>query len=101
VADHTNRAEREQLAHALRVIARDALDGNPGIPGRGPGHWAAGNATVTDLIYDVTSRLHARHPVHARGIARLRMLLSDGNGPLYRPRRDSLPAALQGVLAAL
>ena len=26
MADHTNRAEREQLAHALRVIARDALD---------------------------------------------------------------------------
>ena len=100
MADHTNRAEREQLAHALRVIARDALDGNPGIPGRGPGHRAAGNATV-DLIYDVTSRLHALHPVRARGIARLRMLLSDGNGPLYRPRRDSLVAALQGVLAAL
>ena len=101
MADHTNRAEREQLAHRLRVIARDALDGNPGIPGRGSGHRAAGNATVTDLIYDVTSRLHARHPVRARGIGRLRMLLSDGNGPLYRPRRDGLAAELRGVLAAL
>jgi hypothetical protein len=101
VADHTNRAEREQLAHALRVIARDALDGNPGMLGRGPQHRAAGNAPVTDLIYEVTSRLHSRHPVRARGIARLRMLLSDGNGPLYRPRRDSLATALRRVLAAI
>jgi len=46
-------------------------------------------------------RLHAPVPVRARGIARLRMLLSDGTGPLYRPGRGSLGAALLGVLAAL
>ena len=94
MADNTNRAEREQLAHALRVLVRDALDVRAHLDR--PGH-----AGVEDLIYDVTSRLHARHPVRARGIARLRMLLSDGNGPLYRPGRGCLAAELRAVLAAL
>ena len=40
-------------------------------------------------------------PVRARGIARLRMLLSDSDGPLYRPGRGSLAAALRGGQAAL
>jgi len=39
--------------------------------------------------------------VRARGMARLRMLLSDGTGPLYRAGRGSLAAELRGVLAAL
>ena len=34
-------------------------------------------------------------------MARLRMLLSDGRGPLYRAGAGSLTAALRGVLAAL
>jgi len=40
-------------------------------------------------------------PVRARGMARLRILLSDGRGPLYRTGRGTLGAALRGVLAAL
>jgi hypothetical protein len=89
--DNTNRAEREQLAHALRVVVRDALDvrahrDRPGNPG------------VEDLIYEVTSRLHARHPVRARGLARLRMLLFDGNGPLYRQGHGCLATELRAVL---
>ena len=53
------------------------------------------------LIHDLTMRLYAPHPVRARGIARLRMLLSDSDGPLYRPGRGTRAAALRGVQAAL
>jgi hypothetical protein len=45
--------------------------------------------------------LHSPRPVRARGVARLRLLLSDGTGPLYRSGRGSLAAELRGVLAAL
>jgi hypothetical protein len=34
-------------------------------------------------------------------MARLRILLSDGRGPLYWPGRGTLNAALRGVLATL
>jgi hypothetical protein len=34
-------------------------------------------------------------------MARLRLLLADGAGPLYRAGRGSLAAELRGVLAAL
>jgi hypothetical protein len=34
-------------------------------------------------------------------MARLRLLLSDGAGPIYRPGSGSLIAELRGVLAAL
>jgi hypothetical protein len=34
-------------------------------------------------------------------MARLRILLSDGSGPLYRTGQGTLTAALRGVLAAL
>jgi hypothetical protein len=36
-----------------------------------------------------------------RGMARLRILLADGRGPLYRSGAGSLNAALKGALAAL
>jgi hypothetical protein len=39
--------------------------------------------------------------VRARGMARLRILLTDGRGPMYRNDRGSLAAELRGVLAAL
>lgn len=73
----TSRAEREQLAAAL-------LD-----------------APASHLIDELARRLHDPSPVHARGMARLRMLLADRRGPFYRPGPGSLNSALQGVLAAL
>ena len=85
-------------SRALHEVVRDAFNHSPGMPV--PLHRTE-IVAAKHLIHDVTMRLYAPHPVRARGIARLRMLLSDGNGPLYRPRRDSLPTALQGVLAAL
>ena len=61
----------------------------------------AGVVAAEELIDDVTLVLHSPRPVRARGMARLRLLLSDGAGPLYRPGSGSLIAELRGVLAAL
>ncbi len=56
---------------------------------------------MPEVIDDITLLLHSPRPVRARGMARLRMLLSDGRGPMYRNGRGSLAAELRGVLAAL
>ena len=53
------------------------------------------------IIDEITTRLWAARPVRARGVARLRLLLADGLGPLYASGSGSLAAALRGVLAAL
>jgi hypothetical protein len=53
------------------------------------------------LIDEVRLRLHVPHPVSARGMARLRQLLSDGTGPLYRHGSGDLAGRLGAVLAAL
>ncbi|MCW2650347.1 MAG: hypothetical protein QOE41_4705 [Mycobacterium sp.] len=96
----TSTRERERLARALRRIASDARNPNPGIRVGVAPHGAAILA-VEDLVDEVTLLLRRHGPVRARGIARLRMLLSEGNGPLYRSGRGSLAAAMRGVIAAL
>jgi hypothetical protein len=73
--------------------------------------WAAMNPRVpvqaqaihhaTGVFEDVAQRLAEPVPVRARGMARLRILLADGRGPLYRSGSGSLGAAMRGVLAAL
>ena len=68
--------------------------------GRVPMH-RANIASAEALIDEVTLRLHAPHPVSARGMARLRQLLSDGTGPLYRYGRGDLAGRLGAALAAL
>ncbi len=47
-------------------------------------------------------RLESPQPVDARGVARARLLLTAGNGPLYdRPGADDLEPAVQDALTAL
>lgn len=93
--------EREQLARALRLVLADATAeaggwGHPRVPVRREAvRHAAG------LIEELIDRLEEAHGTRVRGMARLRMLLSDGRGPLYRSGSGSLVAALRGVLAAL
>jgi hypothetical protein len=79
--------ERETLANDLRHVLAD-LHPERLIACRG-------------VIDDITALLRSPRPMRARGMARLRILLSDGTGPLYRNDRGSLAAALRGVLAAL
>lgn len=91
--------ERADVARALRLVLRDAHEGpavlNPRVPVRTP--------AVLECAADIDSlrRRVLAGPVHARGMARLRLLLADGRGPLYRTGAGSLAAALRGVSAAL
>ena len=68
--------------------------------GRLPMH-RANIASAEALIDEVTLRLHAPHPVSARGMARLRQLPSHGTSPLYRYGRGDLAGRLGAALAAL
>jgi hypothetical protein len=90
--------EREDLAHTLRLVTYDA-DG---------GHFTVRAPVQADAVHRgegvinaVCERLADPFPVRARGMARLRILLSDGRGPLYRSGKGTLTAAMRGVLAAL
>ncbi len=88
--------ERDDLIRALRLVAH----------GDGPGRSRAPVRSDEvrrniDLIGRLCERLADPFPVRVRGMARLRILLSDGRGPLYRARRGTLAAALRGVLATL
>lgn len=91
--------ERANVARALSLVLRDAAEGpavlNPRVPVRTP--------AVLDNAADIEAlrRRVLAGGVHARGMARLRLLLADGRGPLYRKNSGSLTAALRGVDAAL
>ena len=76
----TSVAERQTVARALRRAVRDAKDTRATQTGRVPMH-RANIASAEALIDEVRLRLHMPHPVSARGMARLRQLLSDGTGP--------------------
>lgn len=54
-----------------------------------------------ELIDVITLRLHSPRPVRATGMARLRILLADGAGPLYFNESIGLEDELQYALAAL
>jgi hypothetical protein len=96
----TTIAEREAIARSLRRSLREVR--NP-IP-----QWTARSWThrpnvmaAADVIDTVTLRLHSPRPVDTRGMARLRLLLSDGTGPLYMCGRGDLVGRLHAALAAL
>ncbi len=96
----TSIPEREALARSLRQAVADLHRDRPAFSSHVPVHPQR-LATCRDVVDDITLRLHAPQPVRARGMARLRILLSDGTGPLYCSGRGSLAAELRGVLAAL
>ena len=96
----TSVEERQALARSLRHAVSDPCDTGRVVPMRVPVHPQR-VAACHDVMDDITLLLHSPRPVRARGMARLRMLLSDGRGPLYRNGRGSLAAELRGVLAAL
>lgn len=96
----STRRERTDLARSLSLVVRDAVEGpdvlNPRVAVRTPEVLRH-----REVIEDVRRRLAGPAPVRVRGMARLRLLLADGRGPLYRQNAGSLNAALRGVLAAL
>jgi hypothetical protein len=91
-------AYRERLAAELRrrgtVVLCDRVVLSPSRVNV-PAVWDA-----AELIERVEKRLLTRH-ASPRGIARLRRLLADWNGPLRRRGCGDLCSELRGVLAAL
>ena len=96
----TSAAEREAIARALRRAVHEARDRHAPVSSRVPLNVPNICAAV-DRIDEVTLRLHSPRPVTARGVARLRLLLSDGAGPMYRYGRGDLEGRLGAALAAL
>jgi hypothetical protein len=96
----TSVAERQAVAEVLRRAVRDAKGTRATQSWRVLMH-RANIASANALIDEVRLRLHAPHPVSARGMARLRQLLSDGTGLLYAHGRGDLTARLGAALAAL
>ncbi|GAT10653.1 hypothetical protein H7I77_26210 [Mycolicibacterium novocastrense] len=93
-------AEREAVARALRRIVRDARGHGPLMSSRVPLH-VPNIAAAEDVIDEITLRLHSPRPVGARGMARLRILLADGAGPVYRYGRGDLVGRLGAAMAEL
>lgn len=96
----TSRREREAIARTLRRSLRDARTHVSPLSSRIPLHLSNIRA-AEDIIDAITLRLHSPRPVSARGMARLRRLLSDGCGPLYRFGRGDLRGRLGAALAEL
>jgi hypothetical protein len=92
--------EREAIAHSLRQAFDDATNRDALMSSRIPLNIPEITA-ARDRIDEVTLRLHSPRPVTARGMARLRVLLSDGAGPMYRYGRGDLEGRLGAALAAL
>jgi hypothetical protein len=96
----TSAKEREDIARALRQSVLDAKTGGTPLSSRVPVD-PDNVAEAESLIDEITLRLHSPRPVSARGMARLRALLSDGCGPLYRFGRGDLKGRLGAALAEL
>lgn len=99
VARLTSVREREGIARAFRQVV-DSVNTNSRALLRIPMLSHQINE-CRDVIDDITMRLHSPRPVQAEGMARLRILLSDGTGPLYCDGGTSLNAELRDALAAL
>jgi hypothetical protein len=92
--------ERHAIARALRNCVIDAHHGRPFRAGRIPVHRR--NVTdAEDVIDMITLRLHSPRHVSSTGMARLRLLLSDGCGPLYQWGHGDLGDRLRAAAAAL
>jgi hypothetical protein len=96
----TSTAEREAIARSLRATVADARGRGFLLSSRVPLH-VPNVAAAEDVIDAITLRLHSPRPVSARGMARLRQILGDGTGPLYRYGRGDLRGRLGAALAAL
>jgi hypothetical protein len=96
----TDPAVREQLGRQLRRIVRDAQQ--RAVPGpRVPLNRKRVLEAEQDLRL-LASRLQSPGRVSVRGVAKVRLLLSDGGGPLFYSRSTTdLAAAVRDATAAL
>ncbi len=92
--------ERRTLAETLQHSVSETHSRHPRMSATIPVD-RSGVAAAVGLIDQVVLRLLGPRPVSARGVARLRLLLSDGAGPMYYSRGGDLAAELRVVLAQL
>jgi hypothetical protein len=97
----TTARSRKRLADALAGVLRSAGKERPGFT-------AAVRPRAEDVLETVAAiasierRLRASGPVAARGVAQIRLLLIDGDGPLYQPGDPgALTECLRAAAAAL
>jgi hypothetical protein len=93
-------AEREVVARSFMECLREARQPLTAWTARSWTH-RPNVLAAADLIDKATLRLHSPRPVDPRGMARLRLLLGDGTGPLYVLGGGDLSGRLQAALAAL
>jgi len=97
----TSRRLREDVAAGLARVVRDAEAATHGFSAAVQPDRREVLAART-VIVAVCRRLSAREPVTPRGVILLRGLLTDGNGPLYRPSGPgALGSRLRAAAAAL
>jgi hypothetical protein len=100
VARLASAGERRELAETLRHSVSEIHSRPTRMSARIPVD-RSGVAAAVVLIEQVVLRLLGPRPVSARGVARLRLLLSDGCGPMYWSGGGDLGAELRVVLAQL
>jgi len=100
VARLTSRSQRHAYAGALRQVLR-CLHEDPALYSSRLPLEDSTVASAATLFDEIRERLEAPTPVRAHGIARLRMLLSDGASPIYRGGEGNLTGHLRAVLAEL
>jgi hypothetical protein len=95
-------SERQAIARTLRRSVREANGAtvNGALTARIRLHGANIRAAAA-LIEVIALRLDSPYPIKPRGMAQLRLLLSDGAGPVYRYGRGELAERLGEVLAAI
>jgi hypothetical protein len=98
----TSMHERKQLARVLERLIGDSHRVTPHPTWSASVPLARARIMAAESrVEAVVVRLSAPRPVSAHGVARLRLLLSNGLGPVYRHGRGDLAAELDSVLAAL
>lgn len=95
--------ERETVARSLRQCLQDARGGaDPAVMFSSRVRVHRRNVlAAANLIDKLTLRLHSPRPVSPRGMALLRMLLTDGRSPLYELGEGDLEGRLAAALATL
>jgi hypothetical protein len=91
--------ERRRLARSLRMLVRSAARPGSGVATPPLARWDVLEAAAE--LERLAARLDAEGPVSVRSIALVRLLLTDGAGPLYlRSRPGGLEGAVETALDA-
>jgi hypothetical protein len=92
---------RRNLADGLAGALRSARKRSHGFTAAAA-PWRDEVLDAAAVIASIERRLRGAEPVAARGVALLRLLMIDGNGPLYRPADSgALGSRLRAAAAAL